>query len=68
MPEIHDDFEWDLFITRGMTVSEAISGVCEQLGLAKSLPGTGGAAVDYAIEEVWNENSGESGTRSLAFS
>lgn len=60
VPEIHDEFEWDLFITRRMTVADAIAGVCEQLGLAKSLPGTGGAAVDYAIEVVWKEVAGES--------
>ncbi len=49
-----------------MTVAEAVSGVCEQLGLAKSLPGTGGAAVDYAIEEVQTaENSGDLCTCSL---
>ena len=41
-----------------MTAAEAIESVCGQLGLAKSLPGSGGN-VDYAIEEVWSDRDSD---------
>ena len=51
VPEIHDGFEWTVFLTRDMTVRNVINTTCEQLGLVKSLPVPGGGAIDYAIEE-----------------
>lgn len=56
VPEIHDEFTWRVYFSHSMTVGDVISTVCEQLGLAKSLPMTGGGAIDYAIEEVRNNN------------
>lgn len=56
--EIPDGFTWNIYLTRSMTVEDAIKIVCDQLGLAKVLSGPGGGVVDYAIEEVWkNKNT-----------
>ena len=59
VPEIHDGFEWTVYITRRSTVQNVIDSICEQLGLIKSLPVPGSATLDYSIEEVTREGDKE---------
>lgn len=58
VPEIHDGFEWKVYISRSTTVKDVIHCVCEQLGLVKSLPVPGGGSIEYAIEKVSDSESG----------
>ena len=51
VPEIHDGFEWSVYLSRHMTVQDVVKAVCERFGLVKALPVAGGGAIDYAIEE-----------------
>ena len=60
IPEIHDGFTWKCFFSRTTTVREVIEYVLETLGLTRSLPGPGGALVQYVLEEVWAEDDTES--------
>jgi hypothetical protein len=60
VPEIHDGYEYKLFISRTMTVNEVIERVMEELGLTKSLPIPGGSALEYVVEEVWFDRNSES--------
>lgn len=60
VPEIHDGYEYKLFISRTMTVNEVIERVMEELGLTKSLPIPGGGALEYVVEEVWFDRNSES--------
>ncbi|KAL5507835.1 hypothetical protein ACEPAH_5453 [Sanghuangporus vaninii] len=50
VPEIHDGFEWTVYLSRNMTVQDVVKAVCESLGLLKTLPVPGGGAIEYAIE------------------
>lgn len=60
VPEIHDGFEYKLYISRTTIVAEAITTVMEELGLAKSLPMPGAGNLEYVVEEVWSTDSAES--------
>lgn len=66
VPEIYDEFKWDMYLSRTMTVAEAITKVCEQLGLSKSLPGSGGN-IDYAIEEEWLDSGSDGPCKLILF-
>lgn len=65
MPEIHDDFEYKLFISRTTTVSAAIDSIMEELGLAKSIPIPGAGNLEYVLEEVWTDGDSQSAYTSL---
>lgn len=60
VPEIHDGFQWKVFISRTTTVRETVDLVIEQLGLMKALPIPGGGTLDYVLEEVWAQDDDES--------
>jgi diaphanous 1 len=60
IPEIHDGFAWKCFFSRNTTVQDVIESVLDSLGLTRSLPVPGGAAVRYVLEEVWAEGDAES--------
>lgn len=60
VPQIHDGFEWNLYISRGTTVETAVQLVMSEFGLAKSLPVVGGGSFDYVLEEVWTDREVES--------
>lgn len=60
VPEIHDTFQWKLFISRSTTVRDAIDLVIEELGLTKALPVPGGGTLEYVLEEVWLQDDLES--------
>lgn len=51
MPEIHDGFNWTVYYARSLTVDDIVRSVIEELGLAKSLPISGGGSIEYIIEE-----------------
>lgn len=59
VPQIHDGYEWCLFISRRTTVEAAVESVVNELGLSKSLPLLGGSTFEYVLEEVWTEGSVE---------
>jgi diaphanous 1 len=67
VPEIHDGFTWKCFFSRAATVADVSQSVLDALGVARSLPGPGGAPVLYILEDVWAEGDAESELR-LAFS
>jgi diaphanous 1 len=59
VPEIHDGFQWKIFISKSSTAKDIIdTAVCE-LGLTKSLPIPGAGALEYVLEEVWTDGSTE---------
>ncbi len=60
VPEIHDGFQWKLFISRATTVRSAIDSIVDELGLTKSLPIPGGGSLEYVLEEVWSDEEAES--------
>lgn len=60
MPEIHDGFQWKVFVSRSTTVQAALDTVIQELGLTKSLPVPGGGALEYVLEEVWADEDSES--------
>lgn len=53
VPEIHDGYEYKIYLHPSMTVKQVIDLVIEELGLTKSLPVPGGGALDYVLEEAW---------------
>ena len=55
VPEIHDGFQWKIFVSRSSTVAGVIDTAVTELGLTKSLPVPGGGALEYVFEEVWAE-------------
>ena len=59
VPEIHDGFEYKVFVSRTMTVSDVIHTVIEELGLARSLPVPGGK-FEYVLEEAWIDRDSQS--------
>ncbi|KAI0776213.1 FH2-domain-containing protein [Trametes elegans] len=63
VPEIHDGFQWKLFLSRSSTVRSAVDAVVEELGLTKVLPIPGGGALEYVLEEVWAAGHSEKATR-----
>ena len=60
VPEIHDDFQWKIFIGRQTTAQNAIDQAVEELGLTKTLPVPGGGPIDYVLEEIWSDGHSES--------
>ena len=62
VPEIYDGYEYKFFVSRTMTVNDVIQGVSKELGLMKSTPIPGGGSLEYAMEEVWIDESSESTT------
>lgn len=60
VPEIHDDFQWKIFIARDSTAQHVVERAVEELGLTKSLPVPGGGLIDYVLEEVWSNAETES--------
>ena len=66
VPEVHDDFQWRLFITRTSTVHDAVEAIIEELGLARVLPVPGGGSLDYVLEEVWSDGNSEGEHYSVA--
>jgi hypothetical protein len=60
VPEIHDGFEWRVFIGRTTLVKEVIAVVLRELGLVKSLPVPGGGTISYVVEEVWVDGDTQS--------
>ena len=66
MPEIHDGFQWKLFLCKSSTVRDVIDAVVEELGLTKALPIPGGGTLEYVLEEVWSDDHVESELHSYA--
>lgn len=60
VPEIHDGFEYKVFISRTTTVADIVQSIIEELGLSKSLPIPGAGNLEYVIEEVWMDGEDES--------
>jgi hypothetical protein len=60
VPEVHDGYEYKLFISRAMTVEEVINRITAELGLTRSLPIPGGGTLEYVVEEVWVDKDCES--------
>lgn len=58
--EIHDGFQYKLFISRDTTVGDVVEAVIEELGLAKTLPIPGGGNLEYVLEEVWTDGNSSS--------
>lgn len=59
VPEIHDGFQWKVFISRSSTAQDVVDTVVTELGLTKSLPIPGGGALEYVLEEVWTDGDAE---------
>lgn len=59
VPEIHDGFEYKVFVSRSTSVEDVISRVLEELGLIKSFPIPGAGNPDYILEEVWFDGHNE---------
>lgn len=53
VPEIHDGYEYKIYLHPNMVVKQVIDLVIEELGLTKSLPVPGGGALEYVLEETW---------------
>ena len=66
VPEIHDGYEYNLFISQKTTVVDLITSIIDELGLAKSLPIPGAGNLEYVVEEVWSEGEFESMWRPIA--
>lgn len=60
VPEIHDGFEYKLFISLTTTASELVTSVVQELGLSKTLPIPGAGTLEYVLEEVWSDKAVES--------
>ena len=60
VPEIHEEFQWKLFLSRKTDVRSAVDAVVDELGLTKSLPVPGGGPLEYVLEEVWTDGDTES--------
>ena len=61
VPEVHDGFKMNIYISRYATVDIVVDAVVSDLGLSRSLPLVGGEGTfDYVLEEVWKEGDVES--------
>ena len=60
VPEVHDGFQWKVFVSRSTTVQAALDVIIQELGLTKSLPVPGGGGLEYVLEEVWEDGESES--------
>ncbi|KAJ7490265.1 armadillo-type protein [Mycena galericulata] len=61
--EIHDGFQYKLFISRNTTVQQVVDAVVEELGLAKTLPIPGAGKLEYVLEEVWTDGNSSKTSR-----
>jgi diaphanous 1 len=59
VPEIHDGYEYKVFVSRSTIVEDVITRVIDELGLAKSLPIPGAGNLEYIVEEVWVDGQNE---------
>lgn len=66
VPQIHDGFEYKVYISRTMKFTEAVNLIMEELGLAKSLPIPGAGNLEYVVEEVWIDGPNESACINIA--
>lgn len=53
VPEIPDEFEYTVFISRTMAITNVIDLVIKELGLTQTLPVPGGGKLEYVLEESW---------------
>lgn len=53
VPEIHDEFEYNVFLSRTMVITDVINLVVKELGLTQTLPISGGGKLEYVLEESW---------------
>lgn len=60
VPEIHDDYEFKIFLSCAETVAEAIQRIVGELGLTRSLPIPGAGNLEYVMDEVWADGKQES--------
>ena len=61
VPEVHDGFKMNIYISRYATVDIVVGAVASELGLSRSSPLVGGEGnFDYVLEEVWKEGDAES--------
>ena len=60
IPQVHDGYEWGLFISRDTTVETAMESVVNELGLSRNLPFLGSGNFEHVLEEVWTEGNSES--------
>ncbi|KAJ3532310.1 hypothetical protein NM688_g7443 [Phlebia brevispora] len=63
VPEIHDGFQWKMFLSKTSSVRSVIDAIVDELGLTKSLPVPGGGPLEYVLEEVWSDGTAEETTR-----
>lgn len=63
VPEVQDDFEYKVFVSRTTAVSNVIETIMEELGLAKSIPIPGAGNLEYVLEEVWVDGDSQKATR-----
>ncbi|KAF7302007.1 Formin-like protein 6 [Mycena indigotica] len=61
VPEIHDEFQYKIFISTNTTVGDVTSAVATELGLTKGLPGSNN--LEYVLEEVWADGQTSDFTR-----
>ena len=59
VPEIHDGYEYKVFVSRSTSVEDVITLVINELGLVKSLPIPGTGNLEYIVEEVWLDGKNE---------
>ena len=59
VPEIHDGYEYKVFVSRSTSVEDVITRIIQELGLAKSLPIPGAGNLEYILEEVWVDGQTE---------
>jgi diaphanous 1 len=62
VPEIHDGFNWKIFISKSTTASDIVGTTVNELGLTKALHIQGGGNLEYVLEEVWCDGKAESKT------
>jgi diaphanous 1 len=59
VPEIHDGYEYKVFVSRSTSVEDVSSRIIGELGLAKSLPIPGAGNLEYIVEEAWVDGQNE---------
>jgi hypothetical protein len=62
VPQIHDGFEWSVFISRRTTVKDVVGLVVAELGISRNFAVLGGGSFEYVLEEVWAEGGAEGKT------
>lgn len=59
VPEVHETFTWKVFFARASTAKEVVDTVVEELGLVRTLPLHGAVALEYILEEVFEDGKSE---------